>query len=316
MAAGWVLAGVGTAVLVVVVVVRRLGAPAAPVRGGSGSSGPVQAGPVRAAQRRGTAVHWIGLAVGVALAVPLGRWDGLGRGPMLAVPVATLVLLVSVAAGQVGLRAPGTGVRTASLQPRRLGDYLPRRLTGAVLVGLTWLLAVLAGTTWGAAPDDLGRAGRSLVSYGIDPGTGAACSSTRSPWPGSFYSAPIGLVVVAGLLVAWAVLRLVTLRPRLGGEGPATDDDQMRRQAAGVVVASVGVLVAVPALGVEATAAAALTATGCGTPAWWPVAGWALAVTALPTLTLLGGCLAQLLLPRLGRPATTPTGPAPAGTAQ
>jgi hypothetical protein len=256
---------------------------------------------LRAAQRAENRARIGGLVLGAIIAVALTRWDSLGRGILLAAPAAALVVALAVGIGQLLVRPRATPLRTASLQPRRIRDYAPRWPSYAVLTTAGYLLAVLITTTVLASPDDQGRPGRSISV------TGPSCTHSSGPWPGSFYAAPILLAIVMGLLVTLPALRYVAVRPRLIDAVTTSVDDALRRRAAHVLIAAMGVLITVPALGVEATVASRLTgiATGsCAASAWWPVAGRVVAVTTLPTLGVLVWCVGVLLRPGITEPVT------------
>lgn len=235
------------------------------------------------------------LAVGVPLAGLAGwataRWDFLGRGLAVAVPVACVVVLAAVVAGEVGIRPPRAVVRTASLQVRRRVDYLPHRLAAGVAAAAGVLLVVLVATTAGGSADDLGRAGRSLQT---------SCGSA-GPWPGSFYAAPLALAVITGLVVTAGGIHQLTRRPRLGSMASSdAADDALRRLAGRRIVAACGVLVAVPLLGVALTAGADLLRVSCQPPSW-RVFGWALLGVAAAAVGLLGWSAGNLL-PATRRP--------------
>jgi len=229
------------------------------------------------------------LAAGVPLAGLAGwgtaRWDPLGRGLAVAVPVSCVVLLAAVVAGEIGIRPQATRARTASLRVRRPVDYLPRRLAIAVAAAAGALLVLLVGTTAGGSPDDLGRAGRSLSS---------SCG-TVGPWPGSFYATPIALAVSAGLALTAVAVHQLTRRPRLGTVA-ASDaaDDALRRLAGQRVVAACGFLVTVPLLGVALIAGADLLRVSCQPPSW-RVFGWVLLAVVPAAAALLGWSAGKLL---------------------
>ena len=148
---------------------------------------------------------------------------------------------------------------------------------------------VLVWTTASGAPDDLGRPGRALVRQ-----CSATLGESRGPWPGSFYSAPLALIVVGGLLTAAAALCLVVRRPRQG-EDPAIDD-ALRVQAAQAVTAGCGLLVALPFAEINIVAGGAMLGISCR-PVWWTVGGWALVLLAAALLALAGWCGSVLVSP-------------------
>jgi hypothetical protein len=240
-----------------------------------------------------------GLVAGVAVAIVSAQHGALGRGLMLAVPLCALCVLAGVVLGELRVSAPQGAVRSATLEVRRVRDYLPQRLTAAVGTATGLLLVVLALTTATGSADDLGRAGRSFALR-----CSAVMAGATGPWPGSFYSVPLALVVLAGLLLAAFALRRVVQRPRQGED--AAVDDVLRRQAAEAVVASCGLLVALPFAGVSLLTASALHNHTC------PPAGASVAVIVLvalvPALVALGAwCVGVLVTPAgTGRHAPAP----------
>lgn len=197
----------------------------------------------------------VGALAGAAGAVLVQGQGPLGSGLMLAGPVLVLGILTGVLIGELRVSAPTGPRRSAALEVRRLRDYVDKPFAVVVAVALTLLVAVLAATTATASPDDLGRAGRSLV---------LACgriTESRGPWPGSFYSVPLVGIVAGGILAAAVALRRIVARPRQ--DGPAAIDDDLRRQAVRSVVAAVGLLVAVPLAGVLWISAVVLGGMEC-----------------------------------------------------
>ena len=245
-----------------------------------------------------------GFLAGVIVAVVAAQQGALGRGLLLAVPLCALCILAGVVMGELQVSAPTGTVRSADLEVRRVRDYLPRRLAGAVAIATALLFVVLGLTTATGSADDLGRAGRSFARQ-----CSAVLSGSTGPWPGSFYALPLGAVVLSGLLLAAVALGRVVQRPRQG-EDP-TVDDGLRRQATEAVTAACGLLVAVPLAGVSLVTAGALNNHVC------PPAGAAVVVPALlvlvPLLVVLSAwCIGVLVAPAgSGR-----SQPAPAATAR
>ncbi len=263
---------------------------------------------------------WAGLAVGLVAAVALSRWDGLGRGLLLAAPVLGLSVLAGTIAGELAVTRPTAGTRRAGLRARQVGSYLPRRATAIVAAATAALVATTAGAIAAGSDDDLGRAGRWLTTS-CSPDT----SSSRGPWPGWFYSGPLLAVVVAGLMLAAVALRAVVNRPRLAampaarpgppagagvGEGGPVGaavverddrdalalDEALRRWSARRVVAACAMLVALPLLGTASVAAVALAGSDC-LPAVGRVAEAALVPVAPLAAVLLGWSIRVLLIP-------------------
>jgi hypothetical protein len=253
--------------------------------------------------RRAAGWRWAGLIGGLAAGGAAAESGALGRGLLLAAPVFGLCVLAGVVVGELTVRPPTGRTRIAGLADRRIRDYLPRGLTTAVIAAAAVLLALLAVTTATGSPDDLGRPGRSLLlqcSADLRQGAG--------PWPGSFYSLPLGAVVVTGLIIAGAALRVVVRRPRAGADlTSAPADDAMRRRAARTITGACGVLVALPLAAVCVLSASAMLSLSCR-PVWWTVAGWAL-LASLPALaSLMGWCAVVLLTPARAVRETRPAG--------
>ncbi len=224
----------------------------------------------------------VGVAVGLVVGLIAAYQGGLGRGLLLAAPIFALCVLGGVLVGELRVRAPGGSVRRATLEVRRIRDYVPRSLGSSVLAAGMLLALLLVLTTAAGSPDDMGRAGRQLVrrcSPVMTAGSGA--------WPGSYYAFPLAVVVLCGLLAAGVVLTRVVRRP-LQSEDLAVDE-ALRRSAAGSVTAALGLLIAVPLAGVSAVAGAALVGIDCR-PVWWTIAATGLAALAVMSLVLAGWC--------------------------
>jgi hypothetical protein len=222
----------------------------------------------RAVARRTALLRWAGVTVGLLVGVVAAQLGDLGVGLLLAAPLFGLCTLVGVLAGELTVRPPHGPTRTATVEVRRIRDYLPRHLSRAVAVAGGVLLVLLAATTAAGSPDDMGRPGRSLTRQCT-----ADMFESRGPWPGSFYTGGLAVVVLAGLLLAYLALRAIVRRPRPGSPGDLAVDDALRRRAGYVVTGAVGVLIALPLAGVSLTAASGLLGTSCA-PMWWTIAGW------------------------------------------
>jgi hypothetical protein len=253
-----------------------------------------------AAMRRTASFRLAGVIAGLAAGGAAAGQGALGRGPLLAGPVFGLCVLAGVAAGEISVRPAAGRTRTAAVEVRRVRDYLPRGLAAAVTAAAAVLAALVAVTTVTAGPDDLGRAGRVLLSCQ------AGLQQTYGPWPGSFYSVPLAAVVAAGLIAGGGALRVVIRRARTGADADAVAaDDVLRRRAARTITGACGILVALPLAGVCLVSAGALLSISCH-PAWWTYAGWALLALLISAVALMGWCAAVLLAPARAATAAPP----------
>lgn len=236
-------------------------------------------------------VTWVAaLVVGGAAAWLVNGSFDLGRGTMLVPAVIGLFVVAGVGLAETVVRPQRpTGSRTASLAPRRVADYLPRTLAAAV-GGITAVhLATLALTTATASTDDAGRAGREIA---------AQCSNTASgagPYPGSFYSAPLALLLLVIGVLAAAALTAVVRRPR-GFAPDDVGDDELRRRSTSRVLAATGAAVAASHAGIAFYAGTALLRLDCQR-GWMDPVGWLLVAGIPAALLLLGWFLGRLIAP-------------------
>ena len=266
--------------------------------GARGAALPDGAQRLRAVARTTARWRWAGVGAGAVAVVVAAQVGSLGRGVMLAGPVFASCVLLGVLVGELRVSPVRDAVRSASLETRRVRDYVPPLLTPAVAVSVLVGAVLLVATTLAGSADDLGRAGRQLAYRCSDTMSGAA-----GPWPGSFYSVPLAAVVLGGLAAAALALRAVVLRPRQGEDREV--DEALRRHAARAVVAATGLLVAVPLAGVSFVTALTMNNVArnledCPYPAAGILSGplvvVALAVGVL-ALNLGGFCVAALLRP-------------------
>jgi hypothetical protein len=245
---------------------------------------------------RGRTVAWrlAGLGVGIVAAMALATLpsESLGLGAALAAPTFGLCLLCGVIVGEVLGRAPAGLTRTASLEIRSPQAFLPRVLLWWVAGAGTVLFGFLLVTSILGAADDMGRAGRAIaVRCNADLVTAAG------PWPGWFYSLPIGGAVLLGVAVAAFAARVVAGRPRpLSDESGRLVDDHLRRASGRTIVATVGVVVAAPLAGSAVFAGAALETVGCGSTAL-RVTGLACFGLAVAAVLATAAFAATVLLP-------------------
>jgi hypothetical protein len=214
---------------------------------------------------------------------------GLGRGTMLVPAVLGLFIVGGVGLAETVVRPQRpTGPRTASLASRRVGDYSPRALAAAVTTVTVLHLATLSLTTVTASADDIGRAGRKIAAQ---CGT---MSSGAGPYPGSFYSGPLVLLLLIALMAA-AAMKSVARRPR----GLAPDDvgdDVLRRRSTTRILAAAGAAVAASQAGIAFVGGTALLRMQCHS-AWMSPVGWVLVASVPAVLLLLAWFLGQLAAP-------------------
>lgn len=232
-------------------------------------------------RRTTTAWRWSGVAVGATIAVISANWGPLGSGLLLAAPLFGLFVLLGVLVGEFSVSAPADSPRRAALTVRRARDYLPRRLTPAVILATGALTVLLAATTAMGSADDMGQAGRSLARQ-----CSPVSSESHGPWAGSFYSIPLAVVVLLGLVAAMLALRRLVRRPRPGNPLTLTPaDDLLRRRSAHVVTGACGVLIAIPLIGVTGVTAYGLLSISCR-PSSWTLTAWLL-IAAIPVWVAL-----------------------------
>lgn len=182
----------------------------------------------------------------------LGRWAAVAPG------IVMVALLVGTALGELTSPRQRAQVRSASLEVRRPLDAVGRRQAAITGSGLAVLVGTLAFTTMRAVPDGQGRAGRAIATRrcAYADGHEVPASGLTSPFPGSWYSLPIGIAFVIGLVLAGVCLWLIARRPRPGAEA-APYDDELRRWSGAQVLHAVG-------LGIGATLAPVAVVTAFG----------------------------------------------------
>lgn len=266
--------------------------------------GAVELGSERLRTVETTTIRWraLGTIAGLAGGGAAMSGGGLGRGVLLAAPIFGVCVLGGVVVGELRVASPGGTERRAALEVRRVSVYVPRRLGGVVAATSALLVAVMVVTTLTGSPDELGRAGRALVLR-----CSATLTETAGPWPGSYYTVPLAVIVAVGLACSALAARRIVRRPRQG-EDPVADD-ALRREALGAVVAATGILVAIPLAGISLVAAGAMLGTSCR-PGWWSVIRWSLLALCLALVALVGWCAAALA----SRRARTARDPSPSAT--
>jgi hypothetical protein len=251
---------------------------------------------VRRTARRVLACRLVGVATGVVTALMVATDPGsrLGLGAALAVPAFAGCVLAGVLVGELVAAGPSGTTRTAVLEVRGLSSYLPPLMTRFVVTIVIGLAAFLTITTVVGSPDDQGRPGRTLALVCGDYAFAAG------PWPGVYYSVPIGLSVLGGLLAAMVVTWRITRRPRPNPDPAArAADDRVRRASAHAVIAACGILAAAPLAGVAFVAAGSLSSlsTQDCSPPWLPAAGWANLALGVVGVVAVCGFARALLFP-------------------
>jgi hypothetical protein len=220
--------------------------------------------PGLAALRRSTlTARYVGLAAGLVAFVGVAFVGRLARGLFLAPAAAGAVLVVAVMIGQQVAYGGARTTGVAGVERRLIRNYVPRTLTVVVVVFVALLVASATWTTVSASPDSLGL-DRAFTATGTHTVTGgspelATVSSTRSPFPGGFYTLmlAIGLPIVA--VLGGIALWLTSRRPRNGADPELVAvDDALRRQTAEGVLAAVGLAMSLSLLGVALGAASAV----------------------------------------------------------
>jgi hypothetical protein len=240
--------------------------------------------------------RWAGPAVGVAAAPLWATIDitNLGHSSFdFGVPLVSFVTAFGlctvggVLLGDALTPRPREAVRTASLTPRRVRDYVPPRITLLLLLQAVFLVALVgigdATATQGAADRVIGA----MVSDG-------GCDGTEPPvilWPGILDSRQIlGSLVIGTVACAWA-LRRIARRP---------GDEQQRRDRARAIVAAWGVLVSGLLLPVVLMIATYLADSSCG-GMMGSVASLAIYPLGLLALLTLAWSLFTVVAPRAAR---------------
>lgn len=244
------------------------------------------------------ATRVLGVVLGIFVAAQVSQQGGYGVGAMLAPAAFGLCVVLATALGETVVRPRRpTGTRTASLTPRRLVHYLPRAT--AVLVGLMVLISAVAlvFTTLTASRDD--HTGEIRAISCVGPGV----ASSHTPYPGSYYSLPLALLLLAVLAVASLAARQVIRRPR-GMATTDAGDDSLRRRSVDVIVAATGIAFCAPYFGVALTAGSALHglagSSPSGAPSWADSIGQVLLFSAPVAFFLAAWCALQLLLGGVG----------------
>lgn len=241
--------------------------------------------PERLLTRADLCARWAGLALGVAVAQPLGFWDSddLAMRFLSAVTAFGLCAVGGVLLGDSLTPAPLEAVSTAGLAPRRVRDHVPPRMAPLLVFEAACIAVLLTTGTLMASPDAHGRVGRALT---------VTCTAGRprllGPWPGLHYAAPALTALALGTAACVWALRRIAHRP---------GDNLRRHDRSWAITGAWGLLVSSQLLIVLGMIGRVLSRTTC--------AGMLGNVTALViyplgllSLFTLGWCLFTIVAPR------------------
>ena len=235
----------------------------------------------------------LALVLGLAVAAPVALVGRLGLGLALVPAVFAAVQVLGVLVGDLVARHDARTPGTAGLEVRRVRDLVPARLTRLTALAAGALTVLLAWATVVASPDDRGRAGRWLSYTCAEDCTSAALG----PWPGSFYSVPLALALLAVAGLGALAVVVTVRRPRNGADAEILRvDDAVRRRSVESVIASMGVAVSATLTGCGVLAGLGLVGESRA-PLGLQIAGWVSLAAGLTSLVLLAWCLVLLIVP-------------------
>lgn len=221
-----------------------------------------------AARRHLARGRWVAAVAGVATLCVCGALGGdLGRGLLVAPAAAGAVTMCLLAVGERTVPTQRAGVRTVSLTPRSQWRWVAapaRAVAAAALLALGIIFAWCAST---ATADDQGRGGRA-VEWATNEGT-----ETRSPWPGSFYSAPAIVALAVAALAFVVAMRGVAHRSQVNADVHAgVADGAARRHSSRILQGILLVTLGVTLTGVALAMSAATSHPAAGAPRWLALA--------------------------------------------
>lgn len=174
-------------------------------------------------------VRWRGLGLAAGLLAALGcamlAGTALGRFVGLAPAALGAGLIIGTIVGERTARAPLGTTREAGLGERRIGDLLRGQSLWPMVASTGLLVAILAMGTVLGSPDDLGRAGRALARTCqlVSDGVPTTAGERRGPWPGSFYTLPLGGAFIVLGVLAFVALKSIAARRAAGSESEDLD---------------------------------------------------------------------------------------------
>lgn len=177
------------------------------------------AGSERTGLHRGALIaRWVGAALAVLVAVGLlmmsiqGTWPAgrMGHGSLTGTSllIGAVVLVLAILVGELSLPARSATQRYGLLTPRDSAALVCRPALLNAVVAVVALTGYALLTTAVAAPDDMGRPGRSLAHTGVD----GFSSGAYGPFPGQWYTLPVLVALVVLVLTAAGALVIVVRR--------------------------------------------------------------------------------------------------------
>lgn len=250
----------------------------------------------------------IGLGVGAVLCALLSAVLPLGIGLALAPLTIAVTLVSAIAIGQHVARGAVRGEGGASLTPRRVVDYYPKLGSWLVVAATLALGFFLAWTSTIASADSEGRAGRVLayectveaMENGQD--VSRIVTGAGSPFPGAYYSVPIGLGLIVLAVAVLAALWSIARRPRGAAALPVVHlDDVLRRQASESVLAAAAFGVASTLAGVCFIAMTRLDTSRACNAQVWGAAPFLVGMLGLVAVAIALVSVVGLVLPTSGK---------------
>lgn len=246
-------------------------------------------------RRANMIARFAGIVVGVLIIAMLAGAGQFGMGLLLSPAVFAGTQILASLLADILTRNTARTPGIAGVEVRRVRAYLPTRLTALIASAAALLALALTWTTAVATADDQGNPGRALTYFYDCDGV---CSRGASPWPGSFYTAPLALVLAIVLGLAVLAIHITVRRPRNASDPEIVRVDNVVRARSGEsVVAAVGIAFAGALFCVSFLVATAVGNPANDVPGIWRIAGWSAAVMAVASLSLTLWCVVVLLLP-------------------
>ncbi len=247
--------------------------------------------PGLAALRRATLrSRYFGIVVGVVVFLVVAGLGRYGQWVFVAPAAAGAAVTSAILIGQQRTYTRARTDRTAGLERREFGDYLPARLA-MTAAGLLLVLAAVGGwAAFVATPDDSGLTRAftqscTTQSWDAQGYHEEAEVHVSTPFPGGYYTAGMAVGILAVLALTWAGVVATTRRPRNGADAELVRvDDALRRQTVEGIVATFGLAVATTLAGLSYLAAVTVGMKACTTA--YGLGSWALAAAAAVALAL------------------------------